>query len=90
MLLGLYYHDFSKWKPLRFVAYYSYNWYLWHPLFVLVIGKYFGVNWLGLIIYMIVSFLISMLFTILIEERFLAIRETVLNRIFKKTSSEAA
>lgn len=90
MLLGLYYYDFSKWKPFRFVAYYSYNWYLWHPLFVLIIGKYFGVNGLGLLIYIIVSFLMAMTFTILIEERFLAIRETVLNRIFKKTNRAAA
>jgi hypothetical protein len=32
----------------------------------------------------------EMIFTILIEERFLAIRETVLSRIFKKTTREAA
>jgi peptidoglycan/LPS O-acetylase OafA/YrhL len=90
MLFGLYYHDFSKWKPLRFVAYYSYNWYLWHPLFVLIIGKYFGVNGLGLIIYMSVSFLTAMIFTVVIEENFLAMRETILNRIFKRTAREAA
>jgi peptidoglycan/LPS O-acetylase OafA/YrhL len=34
MIFGVYYYDFSKWKPIRFIAYYSYNWYLWHPLFV--------------------------------------------------------
>jgi peptidoglycan/LPS O-acetylase OafA/YrhL len=84
MLLGLYYHDFSKWRPLRFVAYYSYNWYLWHPLFAWIISKYFGINVFGLLIYMIVSFLVAMLFTILVEERFLSIRETTLNRIFRK------
>jgi peptidoglycan/LPS O-acetylase OafA/YrhL len=90
MLLGLYYHDFSKWKPFRFIAYYSYNWYLWHPLFVLVISKYCGVSVPGLIIYILVSFLMAMIFTIFIEERFLAMREKVLNRIFKKTKREAA
>jgi peptidoglycan/LPS O-acetylase OafA/YrhL len=84
MLLGLYYHDFTKWKPIRFVAYYSYNWYLWHPIFVWIIGKYVGINVMGLIVYMIVSFLTAMLFTILIEEKFLSIRETVMNRIFKR------
>ena len=30
MLLGVYYYNFSKLKILRFIAYYSYNWYLWH------------------------------------------------------------
>ena len=90
MILGLYYHDFSKWKPLRFVAYYSYNWYLWHPLFVLLVSKYFGVNALAMAIYIIVSFLVAMLFTILVEERFLGIREAVLNKIFKKTIRAAS
>ena len=84
MLLGLYYHDFSKWKPIRFIAYYSYNWYLWHPLFVWIISQYFGVSGLGLVIYMIFTFLIAMLFTILVEERFLGKRELLINRIFRK------
>jgi peptidoglycan/LPS O-acetylase OafA/YrhL len=84
MLLGLYYYDFSNWKPVRFVAYYSYNWYLWHPLFVLVISKYFGINGFSLIVYMIVSFLTAMLFTIFVEEKCLAVREKILCRIFKK------
>jgi peptidoglycan/LPS O-acetylase OafA/YrhL len=90
MLLGVYYHDFSKWKPFRFIAYYSYNWYLWHPLFVLVISKYVGINGPGLVVYLIVSFLMAMIFTIVIEERFLAMRETVLNKIFKKRIRAAA
>lgn len=90
MLFGLYYHDFSKWKPLRFVAYYSYNWYLWHPVFVLIVGKYFGINALGLLIYMVASFLMAMIFTIFIEEKFLAIRERVISRIFKRTIRAAA
>jgi peptidoglycan/LPS O-acetylase OafA/YrhL len=83
-MLGLYYHDFSKWKPLRFIAYYSYNWYLWHPLFVWIITQYTGITLFGLFIYMIVSFGIAMLFTILVEERFLSIREATLNKIFGK------
>jgi peptidoglycan/LPS O-acetylase OafA/YrhL len=90
MLLGLYYHDFSKWKPFRFIAYYSYNWYLWHPLFAYIVSKYVGINILGLLTYTVISFLVAMLFTILIEERFLRMRETVLNKIFiKKTYAKA-
>jgi peptidoglycan/LPS O-acetylase OafA/YrhL len=84
MLLGLYYHNFSKWKAIRFISYYSYNWYLWHPIFVLIISKYFGIGWIGLVIYMMVSFVTAMLFTILVEERFLKIRESVMNKFFIK------
>ncbi|MDP4261652.1 MAG: acyltransferase [Bacteroidota bacterium] len=90
MLLGLYYRDFSRWKPIRFIAYYSYNWYLWHPIFVWIISKYVGINVMGLVTYMIVSFLTAMLFTILVEERFLSIRETVMGRIFKRRAPAAA
>lgn len=88
MLLGLYFVDFSKWTSLRFVSYYSYNWYLWHPIFVLLCGKYFGVNGLGLVIYLAASFFTAMLFTILIEERFLRMREPVLSRIFRSTKEQ--
>lgn len=84
MLSGVYYRDFSKWKPVRFIAYYSYNWYLWHPIFVWIISKNIGINGLGLIVYMIVSFATAMLFTVIVEENFLKIRETVLSRLFKK------
>lgn len=90
MLLGLYYHDFSKWKPLRFIAYYSYNWYLWHPIFILITYKYFGKDLPGFIIYIVLSFLVAMLFTIFVEERFLRIRDRLLKRIFKPTTRAAA
>lgn len=85
MILGLYHHDFSKWKPFRFVAYYSYNWYLWHRIFLLIISRYFGASFLGFVVYLIVSFGTAMLFTIFIEEKFLSIRERVINRMFKSS-----
>lgn len=90
MLLGLYYVDFSKWKPLRFISYYSYNWYLWHPMLAWLVIKNFGNGAPGLMIYLVLSFLTAIIFTILIEERFLKIREAVLNRISKKTTRAAA
>jgi peptidoglycan/LPS O-acetylase OafA/YrhL len=86
MILGLYYHDFSKWKPFRFIAYYSYNWYLWHSMFVLIISHYLGINLIAFLVYLIVSFGTAMLFTILIEEKFLSIRERVINRMFKPSA----
>jgi peptidoglycan/LPS O-acetylase OafA/YrhL len=80
MLLGVYYHDFSKWKIIRFVAYYSYNWYLWHPLSFLVVKKYFGISVGSFFLYMSLSFLAAFIFTILIEEKFLMLRERVMKK----------
>lgn len=80
MLLGLYYHDFSKWKSIRFIAYYSYNWYLWHPLFYVIVKKYLGISLGSFTVYMVISFLAALLFTVLIEEKFLMLR----GRLMKK------
>lgn len=79
---GAYYYDFSKWKPLRFIAYYSYNWYLWHPIFVKFILFHIGYTGLGLFVYLILSFLFAILFTIFVEEKFLARRDSILNKLF--------
>ena len=83
MILGLYYKDFSKWKVIRFIAYYSYNWYLWHPIFVLIVIKYFGVNWYALVIYLLLSFITAVIFTIFVEENFLRWRNPILQKFFK-------
>lgn len=82
---GLYYYDFSRLKILRFIAYYSYNWYLWHPIYVKFILFHIGYNFWGFSTYILLSFLSAMLFTILVEEKFLAKRDVILNRIFKPT-----
>ncbi len=84
MLLGVYYVNFSKLKPLRFIAYYSYNWYLWHPVFVIFITKNIGNNTTGLLIYLFITFIVAVITTILIEEPFLSKRNVILNK-FKKT-----
>jgi len=81
MIAGLYYVDFSRFKVLRFIAYYSYNWYLWHVLLVPIITLYIGENIGGLAFYVAASFAVAMLFTILIEEPFLKLRQPVLNKI---------
>ncbi len=82
MILGLYYYDFKKIAFLRIIAYYSYNWYLWHPLFVVFILHQWGYNLWSLSIYLITSFLFAIMFTILIEEKALAKRDRVLNKLF--------
>jgi peptidoglycan/LPS O-acetylase OafA/YrhL len=83
MLLGAYYVDLSKVKPLRFIAYYSYNWYLWHPIFVIFISRRVGNDMTGLSLYLIASFGAAMLSTIFIEETVLKKRSAVLKRVFK-------
>jgi len=80
MLLGVYYHDFSKWKSIRFISYYSYNWYLWHPLTVVVVKKYLGISPGSFMVYMAISFLAALFFTILIEEKFLMLRGRVMKK----------
>jgi peptidoglycan/LPS O-acetylase OafA/YrhL len=84
MLLGAYYVDLSKLKPLRFIAYYSYNWYLWHPLFVIFITKNVGNTVSGLLIYLVTTFTIAVIATVLIEEPFLKRRKAILDKILKR------
>jgi peptidoglycan/LPS O-acetylase OafA/YrhL len=88
MLLGLYYVNFSKLKPLQFIAYYSYNWYLWHPIFVIFFTKHLGNTPTGLLTYLVVTFFIAVIATILIEETFLKKRNVILDKIFTKTHTK--
>ncbi|MFM7176201.1 MAG: acyltransferase family protein [Bacteroidota bacterium] len=64
--------------PLRFMAYFSYNWYLWHYMFVKIVTDEFGNGLLGVSIFLILTFAVSVIFTILIEETFLKIRDRVM------------
>jgi peptidoglycan/LPS O-acetylase OafA/YrhL len=84
MLMGIYYVDLSRLTPLRFIAYYSYNWYLWHPLFFYLIINHLGSGICSLLIYLAFTFLVAMVTTVLIEEFFLAKRKKVINNIFRK------
>lgn len=82
MILGTYYIEIRKLKLIRFIAYYSYNWYLWHPIFVFFISDRIGVGIFGLIVYIIVTLTFAVLATILIEEKALSYRKFILNKIF--------
>lgn len=84
ILAGTYFIDFSRFRVLRFIAYYSYNWYLWHPIFVLFISHWFGVNFIGLLLYLISTFIMALMTTVFIEEPMMAKREVVLNRLYGK------
>ena len=83
MILGVYYNNFKKLMVVRFLAYYSYNWYLWHPIFVWLILDKLGSNYLGLAAYLFITFTMAILTTILIEETMLKIRPKVINKLFK-------
>ena len=87
MLAGLYFVDFSRLKVLQFIAYYSYNWYLWHPIFVIFITRQLGDTIPGFVTYLVCSFSAAMLFTILIEEPFLKWRKPVIERKFGRRKS---
>ncbi|MES2376470.1 MAG: acyltransferase [Bacteroidota bacterium] len=88
MIMGSYFIDLSKLKVLRFIAYYSYNWYLWHPLFVLFFVQLFEKGFAGLTLYLITTFTIAIITTTLIEEPLLNYRKAVINRIFKEKKGD--
>ena len=78
MLAGLYYTDFSRLKPLSFIAYFSYNWYLWHPIFAILFTSLFGKGLAGAFIYALFTFCIAFAVTIVIEEPFLKGRKLII------------
>ncbi len=69
-------------KFLRFIAYYSYNWYLWHPLFVIFITKVVGNTVVGLLIYLVTTFIVAVVATVWIEEPVLGKRRWIIDRLF--------
>ena len=85
LLLGVYYVNLSKLKSLQFIAYYSYNWYLWHPVFVIVITKQLGNTTSGLLLYLVSTFVVAVVVTTFIEEPFLKRRKVVLEKLFTPT-----
>jgi len=82
LILGVYHMDFSKFYFLRTIGYFSYNWYLWHPIFVSMVSDRIGVGITGLMIYIVLSFSMAILTTILIEEPFLQRRKKIIIKLF--------
>ncbi len=83
-IMGVYYLDFSKFYILRAIGYYSYNWYLWHPMFVWIITDLLGPGRIGLSVYLVISLVMAILATVIVEEPFLELRKKVIPVIFKK------
>lgn len=82
ILLGVYYTDFTRLKFIQVIAYYSYNWYLWHPVFVLIIYDHLGTSWVALSTYITVTFTAAVLSTVFIEEPLLNNRKKIINKLF--------
>ena len=87
IMLGLFHCNFSKLTIFRTIAYYSFNWYLWHPIFVIFITTQLGDSIIGLVTYLLVTFFVSVLFTTLIEEYFLSKRQLIISKIFPSKSN---
>ncbi len=77
VIIGLYQYDASAklLYPIRFVSYYSYNWYLWHPIVATYFYHLFGNSFLPFVAYIIVSLVVAVAVTVLIEEYFLKFRK---------------
>lgn len=80
IMAGLYHVDFSRLFLLRIVSYYSYNIFLWHPLVGGTILTNFGFSSITLIISLILSVVVGVIATILIEEPFLKLRGQIFDR----------
>lgn len=83
MMTGIYFVDFSRFTVLRIIAFCSYNWYLWHTLFVKFISIHLFPGILGMTVYLLFTFLLAVFFTFAVEETFLRYRTSVLNKYFQ-------
>ncbi|OYU83734.1 MAG: hypothetical protein CFE24_10015 [Flavobacterium sp. BFFFF2] len=86
LLFGCYFVDFSRFRIIQFIAYYSYNWYLWHFVFAFYFYYAFGDSFLGLLLYLVTSFLFAVAVTIVVEEFFLEKRKFIVNLFFPSKS----
>lgn len=68
ILAGSYHINFSRIVVVRYIAYYSYNLYLWHLIVQRIIVNTYGDGIISLILDIIIGFFIAVLVTILIEE----------------------
>lgn len=74
-----------KLTTVQLLAYGSYNWYLWHPLFVLIVKDVLGTGPVALACYLLFTFAVGLIATRLIEEPILALRDELLRK--KNTES---
>lgn len=82
MLMGLINSHITNILVFRIIAYYSYNWYLWHQLVFTFVVNFYEISVSGFVVYLTVSFLIAVVFTILIEEPIIKNRNLIVKKIF--------
>lgn len=80
IILGSLANNFSKFGIIKRLAAKSYNLYLWHPLFVFIVMHWLGSSFLGLITYLLISFMFAFFATKYIEIPFLNYREKVVSK----------
>jgi peptidoglycan/LPS O-acetylase OafA/YrhL len=79
ILLGLLYKKMPIFlNPLRYLAYFNYNLYLWHFILILPFTQYWGTGYLGGFLYLLCSIFLAIFFTFLVEEPMLKMRERFL------------
>lgn len=75
MIAGAYSVQINWLFPLRIIAYFSYNLYLWHFLILIPVKHYFGDGLFGFVVYTTVSVVLTIISTLGIEEPALRLRK---------------
>ena len=71
----------QRWlTPFRIIGYYSYNWYLWNPIVAVSCIHFLGITIFSFFTYLVVSFLLAVIFTRLVEENFLTLRNKIIRK----------
>ncbi len=87
LLIGVSQLRLPNFNWLRFISYFSYNYYLWHMLFFFVILNYFGKTLLGLVIFAITGFTLAIAANLIVEEPGLKLRAKLEVLISRRTSN---
>lgn len=80
IIAATYHLNWRKLWTIRIMGYYSYNWYLWHVLFVIATTGFVGNTPMGLLVFVLGSLMVAAIFTTLVEEPMLRLREKVIVR----------
>gem|GEM_PF-350162 len=70
----------ARLAPFRYLGYYSYNWYLWHPLFAVLFIESIPSVPIRAALYAAFTFMVGVIFTILVEEPVLGKRQKIIAR----------
>jgi len=79
LIRGTLFFKFKNSNFIRILAYYSYNWYLWHALIgYIILNKFSLTIYLALPLYLVLSFIVAVITTKLIEEPILLKRKKII------------